>query len=316
MTDVPRTILDVTREIWEDRRVHSLRGSYAPGLVVRSPAGVVQGNEGIVAATLATLAEFPDRALMGEDVIWCETPAGTLSSHRLICTATHAGPGAYGAPTGRRLRYRILADCALEGRQITDEWLVRDQGAIVRQMGRDPWDWTREAIARDGGPERCTRPFTPERDVLGPYSGHGNGHALGTELAGALKRLASGDVAAIGATWDRAAELHYPSHAETHGHEAAARFWLGLRAALPDARFTVHHAIGRDDPLCPPRAAVRWSLDGRHAGPGAFGPASGAAVHVMGITHAEFGPRGLRREWTLIDETAVLRQILLATGAV
>jgi len=36
----------------------------------------------------------------------------------------------------------------------------------------------------------------------------------------------------------------------------------------------------------------------------------------MGITQAEFGPRGLRREWTLIDETAVIKQILLGTGHV
>ena len=28
--------------------------------------------------------------------------------------------------------------------------------------------------------------------------------------------------------------------------------------------FTVHHQIGRDDEMMPPRAAVRWSLQGRH----------------------------------------------------
>jgi len=65
----------------------------------------------------------------------------------------------------------------------------------------------------------------------------------------------------------------------------------------------------------PPRAAVRWSLWGKHAGWGAFGAPSGAPVHVMGITHAEWGPWGLRREFTLIDETAVWKQILLHKGA-
>ncbi len=34
-----------------------------------------------------------------------------LTSHRLLSTATHTGDGAYGAATGRTLRYRILADC-------------------------------------------------------------------------------------------------------------------------------------------------------------------------------------------------------------
>ena len=31
----------------------------------------------------------------------------------------------------------------------------------------------------------------------------------------------------------------------------------------------------------------------------------------MGISHAEFGPRGLRREWTLYDEVAIWKQIVL-----
>jgi hypothetical protein len=41
-----------------------------------------------------------------------------------------------------------------------------------------------------------------------------------------------------------------------------------------------------------PRAAIRWSLDGTHDGWGAFGRPTGAPVHVMGMSHAEFGPWG------------------------
>jgi hypothetical protein len=68
--DVPHFIIGITKEIWEDRRIGSLRHRYAPELVVRSPASVVVGDAGIIAATMNTLAEFPDRELLGEDVIW------------------------------------------------------------------------------------------------------------------------------------------------------------------------------------------------------------------------------------------------------
>ena len=319
--DVPDFILGVTKRIWEDREIGSLRHHYASGLVVRSPASVVVDSSGVIAATMATLAEFPDRELLGEDVIWCEDPGGTdaegdayLSSHRLLCTATHAGPGVYGAPTGRRLVYRILADCWIKGDQVRDEWLVRDQGAIVRQMGSDVVEWTRNLIAREGGPERCVKPMTPATDRPGPYGGRGNEEPHGARLAAILERIMAADLAAIPAEYDRACELHYPGHHDAHGRAAADRFWLGLRAALPSAEFRVEHVVGRSDPLLPPRAAVRWSLHGRHDGWGALGRPSGAEVYVMGITHAEFGPWGLRREWTLIDETAVWKQILLATG--
>ncbi|MBM7069673.1 ester cyclase [Actibacterium sp. 188UL27-1] len=311
----PDFILGMTREIWEDRGIATLKQYYGPDLVVRSPASVVVGNDGIIAATRETLAEFPDRQLPGEDVIWCDDD-GLMSSHRLLCTATHSGAGRYGPPTGQRLTYRILADCYCAENQVRDEWLVRDQGAIVRQMGFDLTEWTRDLIRREGGPNHCTLPLTPETDLEGPYRGRGNDHEMGQALADILTQIMQADFAIITERYDRACALHYPGHVTDYGHGVADRFWLSLRSAFPSARFQIAHRIGRNDPLLPPRAAIRWSLNGRHDGWGMFGKPSHAQIHVMGITHVEFGPRGITKEWTLIDETAILKQILLATGDV
>ncbi|WGW05879.1 nuclear transport factor 2 family protein [Tropicibacter oceani] len=318
--DFPDYIIGITKEIWEDRGIATLHRYYAPDIVVRSPASVVIGNQGVIAATMATLAEFPDRELLGEDVIWSGTPEdGMLSSHRIISTATHAGDGVYGKATGKRLQYRILADCHARNNQIDDEWLIRDQGAIVRQMGWLPDAYARDLIAREGGPEACVKPCAPGNDPEGPYKGRGNDNPWGAELADILTRIMGADMAAIPQSYDRAAQLEYPGHVTAHGWAPADRLWMGLRAAFPSARFEIHHQIGRDDPAMPPRAALRWSLTGKHDGWGAFGPPTGAQVHVMGITHAEFGslgaaPTRLRREWTLFDETTIWKQILLHTG--
>ncbi len=320
--DFPNYIIGITKEIWEDRGIATLHRYYAPDIVVRSPASVVVGNQGVIAATMATLAEFPDRTLLGEDVIWSGTPEeGMLSSHRLLSTATHLGDGVYGKATGRKLTYRIIADCHAIANQINDEWLIRDQGAIVRQMGWDPRDFARDQIAREGGPEKCVKPLSPATDRPGPYKGRGNDNEWGARLTDTLTRIMGADMAAIGQVYDRAAQLEYPGGVTGHSWGDADRFWMSLRAAFPDAAFTIHHVIGRDDPMMPPRAAVRWSLHGRHSGWGAFGAPTGAEVYVLGITHAEFGPFGnggwgLRRDYTLFDETAIWKQILLATGAV
>ncbi len=315
--DFPDYIIGITREIWEDRGIATLHDYYAPDIVVRSPASVVVGNEGVIAATMATLSEFPDRTLLAEDVIWSGSPeTGMLSSHRIMSHATHTGRGVYGAPTGKRLRYRILADCHAKDNAIDDEWLIRDQGAIVRQLGLEPQDYARDLIAREGGPERAVRPLTPETDVTGPYKGKGNDDGWGERYADLLARIMAADLAAIPRDYDRAVLSHYPGGVEDHGTGAVDRFWIGLRASFPSARFEVHHRIGRDDHMMPPRAAVRWSLTGRHDGWGVFGAPTGAEVHVMGISQAEFGPWGLRREYTLYDETAIWKQILLQTGAV
>ena len=64
----------------------------------------------------------------------------------------------------------------------------------------------------------------------------------------------------------------------------------------------------------PPRAALRWSLTGIHEGWGGFGAPTKAPVHIMGLSHAEFGPRGLKREFVVYDETAIWKQIVLKTG--
>lgn len=313
--DFPDYIIGITKEIWEDRGISTLHHYYAPDIVLRTPAGMVFGNQGVIGKTMSTLAEFPDRTLLGEDVIWSGTPQnGMLSSHRLHSTATHAYEGYHGKATGKKLHYRIIADCHAINNQINDEWLVRDQGHIVRQLGWEPEEFTRDLIAREGGPEACPKPFIPEDDVKGPYSGKGNDNAWGAQYADILSRIMHAEFSVIPSHYDRAANLQYPGGLSTLSHSGADRFWMGLRSAFPDAEFTVHHVIGREDAHMPPRAASRWSLWGKHDGWGAFGPPSGAMVHVMGMSHAEFGPWGLRREWVLFDETAIWKQILLHTG--
>lgn len=313
--DFPDYILGITKEIWEDRGIATLHHYYAPSMPVRSPGSIVLGNQNVIAATMATLAEFPDRQLLGEDVIWCGDPVGGfLSSHRILSTATHARDGIYGVATGKTLRYRVIADCAARDNQIFDEWLVRDQGAIVRQLGWDPKAYAADLIAREGGPERCTKPFTPAMDVDGGYHGTGNGDPVGQRYADILSRIMGADIATVARDYDRAAQVEMPGGVTGHGWNDTDRFWMSLRAAFPNARFEIHHAIGRRDPDFAPRAALRWSLTGRHEGWGMFGAPTGADVHVMAISHAEFGPWGLRREWILFDETAIWKQILLKTG--
>ena len=318
--DFPDYIIGITKEIWEDRGIATLHQYYSDDIVVRSPASVVVGNRGVIAATMATLAEFPDRQLLGEDVIWSGTPEeGMLSSHRILSTATHMADGVYGKASGKKLQYRIIADCHAINDQINDEWLIRDQTAIVRQIGWDAKDYAADLIAREGGPEACVRPLTPATDQPGPYTGRGNDNAWGGKYADILTRIMGADMAVIPSEYDRAVQSEYPGGETGHGTGPVDRFWMGLRASFPDATFTIDHQIGREDPTMPPRSAIRWSLHGKHDGWGYFGAPTGAEVYVLGISHAEFGSLGaapprIRREFTLFDETSVWKQILLHTG--
>lgn len=316
----PDYIVDITKEIWEDRGIGTLDHYYAPDIPVRSPMGIQRGNKAVIASTMATVHEFPDRQLYAEDVIFSEDETqGFLSSHRIISTATHSADGAFGPATGKRFVARVIADCAARGDTIYDEWLVRDYGGIVRQLGMEPETYARMLIQREGGCARASRPFVPENDLPGQYQGRGNGNPWGQRYAEILSRIMAADFAHIRSHFDRAVIGEYAGARQALGREAVTAFWVGLRSAFPSATFTIHHQIGMEGGMLSPRAALRWSLDGTHEGWGAFGRPTGARVHVMGMSHAEFGPFGpdgigLRREFALYDEIAIWKQILLHTG--
>ena len=316
--DFPDYIIGITKEIWEERGLHTLHETYAEDLPMRFPSGLVRGRQAVIDGTRATLVEFPDRQLLAEDVIWSgDDETGRLSSHRLMTTGTHLGHGFFGPPTGKRFEIRAIADCAAKANMIYDEWLCRDTSGIVRQLGMDLVPFTRDLIRREGGPDRAPRPFHPDDDVRGDYVSEGNDHAVGVEYADLLTRMLAGDEMSIVAQhYDRACRTEFPGARRGWSHPFAEQHWMALRAALPSAAFAIHHRIGRDDGGMPPRAAVRWSLTGKHEGRGMFGEPTGAEIHVMGFTHAEKGPWGWRREYTVYDEVSIWKQILLHTGLV
>jgi hypothetical protein len=65
--DFPNYILGITQEIWEQRGLSTLHHYYSENIPVRSLGSMVMGNQHVIAATTATLAEFPNRQLLRED---------------------------------------------------------------------------------------------------------------------------------------------------------------------------------------------------------------------------------------------------------
>ena len=312
----PDYIIGITKEIWEDRGIGTLNHYYASDIPVRTPMGIQRGNQAVIAATMATVNEFPDRKLYADDVIWSDDPEfGLLSSHRLISTATHARDGLFGKASGKKWAIRAIADCAAKDNMIYDEWLVRDYGGIVRQLGYEPQEFAASLINAEGGPEEASPVYLPENDVDGGYNSTGNSNAWGQTYADLLTRIMDHDFNAVLKEYDRAVNGEYAGALHTIGRDQSLEFWIGLRSSFPSAEFKIHHQIGMDADMLSPRASIRWSLDGAHDGWGSFGQPTGNRVHVFGMCHAEFGPWGLRRECALYDEIAVWKQILVQSGA-
>ena len=310
--DFPDYILGITNEIWEQRGIEKLYNYYSEDIPVRSPDALVIGNQKVIDATRATLEEFPDRELLGEDVIWSGSPdEGMLSSHRILSTATHSGNGVFGGATGKRLVYRVIADCHAINNQINDEWLVRDQGSIVKQLGWNPKQYTEELIKKERELNSHIIPFSDKIDIEGPYKGKGNNNHWGIKYENILNDTMNLKQSSIESNYDRAVHTEYAGGTTGHSFNSVKKFWGDLRTSFPNSTFKIHHRIGREDPLLSPRAAIRWSLSGKHSGLGIFGDPSNVEVYILGISHVEFGPWGIRKEYSLYDEVAIWKQILM-----
>ncbi|MEP4558946.1 ester cyclase [Cobetia amphilecti] len=304
-TDLRDYILTITEWIWEGRGIDLIRDYYAEDCPVKAPAGAFTGVEGVIRGTLETLQEFPDRTLLGEDVIGSEDAPGTYySSHRIFSHMTHQGEGAFGAPTGIRAGVMTVADCLCREDRIVDEWLVRDQAGLALQLGHSPEAMGRalaEKASMPGQEALVDRWRGPEGDLdieaLGPIAER----YRDLWQYGRLERLRTG--------YDRAIDTKVPGARTLRGHDDLERFWFGYKAAFPAGIFRVHHWIDREDAGAPRRISLRWSLQTTHQGSGVFGPASGAPVVLLGITHAELRGDIVVREWHQLDEIAIHAQI-------
>jgi hypothetical protein len=168
--------------------------------------GITDIKEAVVKATKATQQEFPDRQLLGEDVIWIGNEEnGFLSSHRILSKATHQNDVTYGPATGKKIVYRVIADCACRNNQVYDEWLVRDQGAIIRQIGLDPKKYAANLIQEEGGAEKSSIPFNENTPLGGDYISPAiSNDNMGTRYADILKSIMNKDIGSVENNYDRA----------------------------------------------------------------------------------------------------------------
>ena len=141
---VPEYILGITREIWEDRGVGTaLRRYYADNVLVRAANGMIEGNAGVAAATLQTLHEFPDRQLIGEDVIFNGGRRQRFFVFAQIAelNAAYRKWPAYGEATGKPVRVENHRGSA--GLEITR--LLRSGWFAIRALSPTVWDRRRKS---------------------------------------------------------------------------------------------------------------------------------------------------------------------------
>lgn len=170
--DIVHYIIRCTHRIWEEGGIGLLYTHYAHNLPLHTSEGTVYGREAVIASTQRTQAAYPDLRLYGDEVVWAQYGDSYHSSHRLNHSGTNLGWSVYGPPTGRKFRRLAVAHCVVRDNFIVEEWLARDELALIRALGLDEVELARRLGAAEreagGGPRPVPAEIARLRGQLPP----------------------------------------------------------------------------------------------------------------------------------------------------
>lgn len=323
--DPEEYILEWTDRIWIDGALGLLHDHYAPDMRVHGAYGTTTGGvEQVIEASLMKKSSFPTRVGTGEDVVWeARGDDGFVSSHRVLHSGLHQGVWQYGPATQRESVSRNIATCLVRDGLVVEEWVVRDEYAVVEQLGFDPL-----AVARSLAASGSTTLLGSRGDdgLLGPAPADplvaGDSGHRPTDEGPEAQRV----VELLHEVWNRRMfhRVEEFFHRDVICHstrrrvvtraEGYRRELERLLAPFPDAQLEIRDiAVNRSD-FAGVRVAVVWLLRGTYSGVPAYGPVTNSPVEILGSSQFLFRGEQLYREWRVYDEIAVLAQIVAARG--
>ena len=312
--DIVDYILRITHRIWEGKQVGLCYDYYTDDCPVYSLAGYTEGSEQVVQNTLRTLSAFPDRTLHADNIIWGGDAGSGFHSSHLICTKmTNLGASEFGPATGRKAQIQVIAHCICKENRIVEEWLVRDNMSLARQLGIDPHTWALQQ-ARSGLDPNSSfnhwlttehariRAITTSRVS---YAEVGGEDLVKASLQNIWNTRLLGDTNLL---YAENAVLHASAREKYTGAGAIARFYLEILGSIPDARVSLDYCCS-NSMLDGEYVAVRWTLAGTHAGGALWGEPTGAPLLILGESQFRLEQGKVVEEWLVFDELAVLTQV-------
>jgi predicted ester cyclase len=314
-SDLVDYILGITFEIWEQGQVELIHNYYAGKVEVFSLDCMTNSATRMVENTYKTLETYPDRLLLADDVITRGTTRQGFSSHRLVSPMTNQGASAFGPTTGRQVLAMNIADCEVNDGLITREWLVRDNLAVIKQLGFDPLicagavaeqfdekqtNWLASEFARTVSCQASAPTSISDTDSL---------YSFARDILSNC--WSGGDKNALEAIYAPYCVMQRAPLQKYSGRDALLKHYADWRLALPNASLCIDHVCSQPYDEHNQRIAVRWSVAANHEGEFANQSATGKPVYILGVTHWQLVDGRIAAEWTVFDELAVLAQTLV-----
>ncbi len=308
--DIVDYILKITYNIWEDKGIGIIYDTYHNDIIVHQGHQRAVGIKGVVSGTLSTLHAFPDRRVIGEDVIWSEDkPGGFYSSHRVLSTGTNLGESSFGPATGKAIHFRTIADCAVKENRIYEEWLVRDNLWIVEQLGFDAHELAKSMAAPTPVPAGYGMSESTEGSVFQTLYQAKDDSVGEMMLAMHQAIFACKRFDKVKKYFAENANLVYIGNKQLVGHDEIQGTFVSLLASFPNAAFCLDRVTCNNQPDDTWHVSVRWRLRGLHEGLGAFGQPSGKPVEILGVNQYKVENGKITEGYMIFDGLSVLRQI-------
>ncbi len=316
--DIVDYIVRITHRIWEERNLGLIENYYLDKILIHTSDGQTHDRNSVIAASAGVMNAFPDIRLFADDVIWSGNDQdGFHSSHRITWIGRNLGHSIYGPPTGKKVMRQGIAHCFVKENMIVEEWICRDELALVQQLGLDPIETAKAMAAKSATAGKENFAFnTGEIDRLKgqlptqAYQGdtkHPEGLVRKLFHEVWNRRM----VGKLSDFYEASLYARTPGHRMTYGLGDYSSYVFALIAAFPDLSITIDHqcTIEAEKEGQPSRVATRWFMHGTHLGPGAWGDPTGKTISVWGVSHHEIVNWKIQKEWMLFDMFAMLKQI-------
>lgn len=305
-------IMKITHNIWEEKGIGIIYDTYHNNVTMHAGSKNIVGIKEVIAGTMQTLHAFPDRRLIGQNVIWSKHGInGFLSSHRVQSTATNLGVSAFGPATNKKVNFRTTIDCAVENNRIYEEWLVRDNLWLVIQLGFDPYTIAKASAKSLPAIQNHFGLNESMNGQLVPEIHSASDASVGEMILEITTRINNYKYFnEVTKYYHDNAVVHFVCNEDLKGHDEIQGMLISLYASFPNSSYSVERVtINQRDEVNEYDVAVRYRIRGLNEGIGYFGSPTFKQVDLLGINHFHIVDNKIQEEWVTFDGLDVLTQM-------
>ena len=315
--DIVNDLIRSSHNIWEEAAIGLIYEKYHTDVTLHHASLEHHGINNVVTKTMQMLHAFSSFRVINEGVISSKNHDNSLYvSQRSMSNGLNSSESIFGPATGQRVAFRSITEQIVYRQRIVEEWQIRDNLHIVKQLGLDPFD-----VAKMLADITCEQ---PGNCYSSPNSNNRQSQLL--DASEMDNKFDVGDFVfeLFSRVWNyhylNEMENFYLPHAIIHtvcnkdlsGIQQMQSFLMSFFASVPNARITIERVTcetgGQYDDW---NVSVRWKVTGLHEGIGFFGSPTGKPVKIIGSSHLHIQEGKIAEEWMLFDGMDVLRQLYM-----